>query len=403
MKDLNFSNQKTNTVQRMFNDSPFFSGTQPREDAFFPPSNEVDSSRESAGNDDLTSPRFAGNARLEAAYDNAPVMKQGEMGEAVALVQETLVDDGFIMPKSTKPNGEMDGIFGSETFNTVWYFQDKHDVDTDGRVGHDTLDKLQSVTQENNDQKPDKDNKVCEGIKKFGKDFASAVDVVVNPVLPSAGPRDGKPSDILFKSGGTGDKPVFEINANASLGPFVLGDGQKFQHGVIQTTKIMSYKVDYSNSKKASRESVNSRDAEPGTAAPWVRKPPADGGPVPFLPGDSAGKGFRLIDMPRHFFPMVHPTDASATIQKITFKTVFDFWHVAKETSSDGGNADNLAFLSNFQITLDSNAEKSKVNDNFVGSQPNNKISKKIACGKGSATPVLDKPITIVDLDKMTT
>jgi hypothetical protein len=59
--------------------------------------------------------------------------------------------------------------------------------------------------------------------------------------------------------------------------------------------------------------------------------------------------------------------------------------------------------MSNFQITLESNAEKSKTNDKFVGSQPNNKITRKIACGKGSATPVLDTPNTLVDLQKLTT
>jgi peptidoglycan hydrolase-like protein with peptidoglycan-binding domain len=93
--------------------------------------------------DNLRSKRFAGNPRLEAAYENAPPMRKGEVGEGVALVQEALVDDGFDMPISTKENGEMDGIFGSETFCKVWAFQEKHDLETDGVVGHDTLGELQ--------------------------------------------------------------------------------------------------------------------------------------------------------------------------------------------------------------------------------------------------------------------
>jgi hypothetical protein len=73
----------------------------------------------------------------------------------------------------------------------------------------------------------------------------------------------------------------------------------------------------------------------------------------------------------------------------------------AKDKTSDGSKISNLAFMSNFQITLQSEAVKSKQNDNFVGSLPNNKISRAIACAKGKSSPVLDKPITIEDLKKI--
>lgn len=96
---------------------------------------------------DLVSPRLAGNPRLQAAFDNAPVMRVGEQGEAVRLVQESLVADGHPMPRSTGPTGRLDGIFGSETQRVVRDFQQAHPADgpatasgsADGIVGRHTL------------------------------------------------------------------------------------------------------------------------------------------------------------------------------------------------------------------------------------------------------------------------
>jgi hypothetical protein len=92
--------------------------------------------------ENLQSVKYSRNARLEKAFDNDPTLKKGETGEAVKLVQEGLVADGFEMPLSTKPNGEMDTIFGDETFRTVQKFQRKHKLSDDGIVGRDTLRKL---------------------------------------------------------------------------------------------------------------------------------------------------------------------------------------------------------------------------------------------------------------------
>lgn len=98
---------------------------------------------------DLVSPRLAGNPRLQAAFDNAPVMRIGEQGEAVRLVQESLVADGHPMPRSTGPTGRLDGIFGSETQGVVRDFQQAHTADgptgtgpADGIVGRRTLDRM---------------------------------------------------------------------------------------------------------------------------------------------------------------------------------------------------------------------------------------------------------------------
>ncbi len=94
----------------------------------------------------LTSPRIAGNARLERAFDNEPPMKRGEEGEAVALVQQMLIDDGYQMPRSTEDGtAAPDEIFGRETRQTVRWFQRKYDLSVDGKVGRDTLQKMDQL------------------------------------------------------------------------------------------------------------------------------------------------------------------------------------------------------------------------------------------------------------------
>ena len=56
--------------------------------------------------------------------------------------------DGFAMPKSTEPNGEMDGKFGQETRDTIVAFQEKHELKVDGVVGRETLRSLDAVAVE---------------------------------------------------------------------------------------------------------------------------------------------------------------------------------------------------------------------------------------------------------------
>ncbi|HYG80274.1 MAG TPA: DUF4157 domain-containing protein [Pyrinomonadaceae bacterium] len=92
--------------------------------------------------EDLRSPKYAGDARLQAAFDNNPAMHFGETNEGVRLVQEGLVADGFPMTGSTRPTGEMDGVFGQETLTAVKQFQGKHGLSVDGVVGRETLSEL---------------------------------------------------------------------------------------------------------------------------------------------------------------------------------------------------------------------------------------------------------------------
>ncbi|HJZ94666.1 MAG TPA: peptidoglycan-binding domain-containing protein [Gemmataceae bacterium] len=94
----------------------------------------------------LTSRRFAGNDRLQAAAQNSPPLRQGATGTAVEILQSTLVELGFPMPISTKC-GRIpgDGIYGSETAGTVRAFQSSQGLSADGIAGHDTLGRLDQI------------------------------------------------------------------------------------------------------------------------------------------------------------------------------------------------------------------------------------------------------------------
>lgn len=60
--------------------------------------------------------------------------------QAVRLIQMVLVvARGHPMPRSTKPNGTLDGIFGSETHKSVVAYQLKNGLSADWVAGKNTL------------------------------------------------------------------------------------------------------------------------------------------------------------------------------------------------------------------------------------------------------------------------
>jgi len=69
-------------------------------------------------------------------------MNWGEVGVAVRLVQQALIDLGFKMPISTTKFGSPDGVFGDETKKLVTAFQSQHGLVADGIVGKATLGQL---------------------------------------------------------------------------------------------------------------------------------------------------------------------------------------------------------------------------------------------------------------------
>lgn len=75
-------------------------------------------------------------------------MTMPERGEAVRKVQAALIDLGYPMPASTRTDGTLDGIFGSETTRTVATFKSNHQPaihPSDGVVGRQTMAALDAL------------------------------------------------------------------------------------------------------------------------------------------------------------------------------------------------------------------------------------------------------------------
>jgi peptidoglycan hydrolase-like protein with peptidoglycan-binding domain len=91
---------------------------------------------------DLAAPRFSGNRILEAAFDDERLIRNGARGEAVRLIQESLVAMGYTLPISVSETNttQLDGIFGPETEAAIRRFQtDAGAVLVDGIVGPETM------------------------------------------------------------------------------------------------------------------------------------------------------------------------------------------------------------------------------------------------------------------------
>jgi len=100
----------------------------------------------------LTCALFTGNARLEQAANNSPVIMNREPDrEAVRKIQRALVKLGHPLPISfpSAPDGEPDGQFGDETYQAVLDFQQKvfpsDRNEWDGRVGRHTIGRMDSL------------------------------------------------------------------------------------------------------------------------------------------------------------------------------------------------------------------------------------------------------------------
>jgi peptidoglycan hydrolase-like protein with peptidoglycan-binding domain len=94
----------------------------------------------------LRAGRFTHSERVKKAAENNPAMRFGEKGDAVAIVQQALVDLGFPMPITTKGGRRLtDGIYGNETAKVVKQFQKLNKLDADGIVGRKTLARLDEL------------------------------------------------------------------------------------------------------------------------------------------------------------------------------------------------------------------------------------------------------------------
>jgi peptidoglycan hydrolase-like protein with peptidoglycan-binding domain len=87
---------------------------------------------------DLTATRFSGNLILEDVYDNRQLIRRGNTGTAVRLIQQSLMAQGYNLNTYRD-----DGIFGGETEAAVRQFQiDTGAVKLDGIVGPETMQLL---------------------------------------------------------------------------------------------------------------------------------------------------------------------------------------------------------------------------------------------------------------------
>lgn len=97
----------------------------------------------------LESSRFASNDRLQRAFHNNPTLTTRDHKEPIRLMQEALVAAGLPMPRSTKLDNSLDGIWGPETTATVRRFQDHAGVRPMGgfEAGRKTLGALDGAPQ----------------------------------------------------------------------------------------------------------------------------------------------------------------------------------------------------------------------------------------------------------------
>lgn len=95
---------------------------------------------------DLQSEALKNDARLQQAFDNAPLMQKGEKSEGVKTLQRALHGIGYPMPVSFAKTGDADGIYGSETKSVVYQFQVDHALTfKDGITGRETLQTLDQM------------------------------------------------------------------------------------------------------------------------------------------------------------------------------------------------------------------------------------------------------------------
>ena len=87
----------------------------------------------------LKYPPFAACMAMEQAARNAPPLRQGSRGIAVALLQGALVQLKETLTLSTNKSGAPDGLFGAETLKAVVLFQTKAKLKPDGVVGAKTI------------------------------------------------------------------------------------------------------------------------------------------------------------------------------------------------------------------------------------------------------------------------
>ena len=91
---------------------------------------------------DLSSPRFAGDEKLEGCYDDETRLNNGDKGESVRKVQQALIELGYDLG----PRGS-DAVYGQRTSNAVKAFKrdERLGFEQVGDVGPGTMTRLNSI------------------------------------------------------------------------------------------------------------------------------------------------------------------------------------------------------------------------------------------------------------------
>ena len=132
MKTLTHSHTKP----QLDSSKPFFSPNKdtPPPSFFSPAASPNQIQRATGDGHDLASERFSKVHELEATYDNERLVRNGNQGHYVHLVQQALIELGYDFPRFGA-----DGIFGSETEHNIRRFQAESNAAVDGIVGPETM------------------------------------------------------------------------------------------------------------------------------------------------------------------------------------------------------------------------------------------------------------------------
>jgi peptidoglycan hydrolase-like protein with peptidoglycan-binding domain len=286
--------------------------------------------------DGLTSSKYHGQPRLEAAFDNAPVLGIGESGEGVRLVQEGLAAEGHALPKSTTPDGGLDGKFGGETLGVVRDFQSAKSLPggPDGRVGHKTMGKLDELADGGGGKAKKGPADVCSDppcgepyveIKPgmFVSLCSSKLKTGTQPAIRTVGCTPGRQGNIGFFTG----QPAWQLDGAVNIcGPL----DKSIEIGYVQTVAAAVDMSVYRDPRTGilttgQRECVTgARDCLNNAPAPWFDAPGNNFGPQKLGVASPI-----LVDTPN--MPQLKSREpGKGNLQSIFFQGLFNVWLIAR-------------------------------------------------------------------------
>ena len=130
---------------------------------------------------DLTSPRFAGNRKLEACFDDEERLSPGASGPTVVTIQQALIDLGFDLGSSGA-----DGIYGNKTAAAVRQFKADNNLGSTqfGDVGPGTMTKLNELFPPTpvpiKPDPPNKDDPPKKDQPQTSAEFEDTLDAILN-------------------------------------------------------------------------------------------------------------------------------------------------------------------------------------------------------------------------------